>query len=240
MSCGSRGPGQLDVDRPHELAVRARRRRGAGRATPCRSRTRAARRCARRAWGGRRCRSGDGKPAAHAALPCVLEGAGIERVEVAALPEAREGLAVVDDDVGARRVLHAAAGAPAVVALGLLGCAEHARSRATRPPPARRGSRRCARTGCGSWPGRRGRRSGAASRRRRRGGSGRSTGAPGSRCCAGTRRTGRRGARPRPRGRRRPTRGVAAARRRSGRGGRRRRAASSTPSPAGLRPCRRP
>ncbi len=51
----------------------------------------------------------------------------VELVEVAALPEAGEGLAVVHDHVGARRVLHPASGAPAVVALGLLWVTEHAR-----------------------------------------------------------------------------------------------------------------
>ena len=50
-----------------------------------------------------------------------LEGERVEAVEVAALPERGDGLAGVDDHVGAGRVLHPAPGAPAAGGLGRLG-----------------------------------------------------------------------------------------------------------------------
>ena len=56
----------------------------------------------------------DGNPPCHVALPNVVQRRRVEPVQVAALVEARERNTVVHDDVGARRVLHPGARAPAV------------------------------------------------------------------------------------------------------------------------------
>ena len=62
----------------------------------------------------------------HVSRPRGSSVRGIEGVEVAALVERRERAAGVHDDVGARRVLHARARAPAVGAERLFGRAENA------------------------------------------------------------------------------------------------------------------
>ena len=124
--------------------------------------------------------------AARAARAC----SGSKRVEIAALVERRERAAGVHDHVGARRVLHPRARAPTVV-----------RAPTASGPPRMPAPQRCARGLLGleaggadeavAVLGRCRRRNGscAACRRRRTGGTaGRSTGAPGSRCCAGRRR----------------------------------------------------
>ena len=80
-----------------------------------------------------------------------VEGVGVEPVELAALPERREDLAVVDDHVGAADASFiAAAGAQAVGALGELRALGQPGPQRRRRPPARPAARRCARTGCGS------------------------------------------------------------------------------------------
>ena len=161
----------------------------------------------------------------------LAQGAGGERVDavqIAALVEAGQRDAPVDDDVGARRVLHPGAGAPTVRRAWPAAPARPGPATAARPPRSRPGSHRCGQSGCGRTLFRHGIRRRAACRRRRTGDRSSAPGAAGSRCCAGRRRRGRAGSHPRRRpGRRRPTRWSAAATARFGRDGRRLRAGST-------------